>query len=241
MCDGQLSILHESPSQENPSFIVPPHCLRASQLLPPPTTADHHPRVPCASTTPLTSGIEPLDAALGGGLARDGVSEWGLPPGRRGREVIIHYLARLLETHPNRQQAWCLWISPDTDELRVYPPAWMARGLNLSRMRFARTDHPMKDLKAALLSSVFAAIVLDRPNRLRPDDCAFLAAQSRAHRRHTMILRDHFLSAGRGNVWARQRLNIDIVHGDTFNARFTRGHVGNVGFTLPAWPGKGTP
>jgi hypothetical protein len=110
----------------------------------------------------------------------------------------------------------------------------MARGIDLSRMRFARTDHPLTDLKAALLSPVFSAIIFDRPIRLRPDDCAFLAAQSRVNGRHTMILRDYFLSNKLGNVWARQRVNIDIVHGDTFSARFMRGHQGDVPFTLPA-------
>jgi hypothetical protein len=226
MCVHQTTILHKSSPGENPSFLshpssLPP-CLRASDLLPPSSLPGaRHPRSPYS---PLPSGILALDRALGGGLLPGSLSEWGLPPGRRGREVILGYL--------RHHTGWSLWATPETDTTRLYPPAWAARGVDLTRLRWARTDRPLQDLKPALLSSVFPVIVLDRPPRLRPDDMAFLAAQARAHHYHVLILRDYFLSSARGNAHARARLNVDLLPDGRFHARMVRGTSGSFSFSL---------
>jgi hypothetical protein len=148
-------------------------------------------------------GLEDLDAKLGGGLAWGTISEWGIPFGCGGREIMVSCLAKLTAgTDP----AWCLWVYA-RKHCQVYPPAWHGRGVNLRWLRFAQTQRPVKDLKPLFLDPTFKLIVLDQPVYLSDEDIVFLNQQARAHKKHVMILRDYLLASGSGAGLARYRIN----------------------------------
>ena len=157
----------------------------------------------------LASSHPRLNAMLQGGMRFGEMVEWGMPRGRGGREIIALFLAQAthaIDGPGSLDASWCLWVSSDPD-LVTYPPAWSARGVDLSRMRFACSQRVIDDLKPAFMDPFFKVIVLDDPHRLAAGDYAFLAHQARIHRQLIMILRNHFLTARRGNVWAHLRLN----------------------------------
>src|SRR5690606_24230065 len=116
----------------------------------------------------LGTGIAVLDQALGGGLAFGSVSEWGLPIGQLGREIIVQLLARATtEGH------WCLWVS-ERQSLIPFPPAWQARGLKLGRLCWVTSVRPVDELRPLLMDPFFRVIVLDAPRHLSAGDAAFL-------------------------------------------------------------------
>jgi hypothetical protein len=147
-----------------------------------------------------------LDEALGGGLPLGAVTEWGVPLGRGGRDVVLSWLTHLTRPHGANERGWALWIYSHAD-LTVYPPAWLARGVALSHVRFAQAARPLADLRPAFMEPLFKLIVLDGPRGLSGEECAFLARQARAHGQCILLLRDFFLGPSRGNVWAKLRLN----------------------------------
>jgi hypothetical protein len=53
----------------------------------------------------------------------------------------------------------------------------------------------------------FKMIIFDGCSGLTTEDCQFLAQQARRYKQIVMILRDYELSARRGNVWAKIRVN----------------------------------
>lgn len=146
----------------------------------------------------LCSAVPSLDAALGGGLPYGQLSEWGLVPGGEGRRAIVAFLRQL--------ESPVLWVYPD-DDVQVYPPAWQAQGLDLTRLYFAVSQTIMADLRPAFLQDGFGAIVLDRPVGLKVGDVAFLCHQVKKRPQHIFILRPYRLSARQGNVFAKKRLN----------------------------------
>jgi len=177
----------------------------------------------------LLSGISPLDDFLGGGLVCGTICEWGIPFGSGGREVVAAFLAgvsRLAERSSDAAPPWILWAHGRSG-LTAYPPAWHARGVPLTRTRFAEAGKPVVDLKPVFMDPFFKVIVLDAPRSLSDDDCAFLARQARAHGQVVIILRDYFLGQRRGNVWARLRLNCwcpdPVQNPETVNLRVVRG------------------
>lgn len=146
-----------------------------------------------------------LDAALGGGLAPGELSEWGLPWGHGGRELIVAILAAVMRTDR------ALWIQTGR-QISIYPPAWAARGIDLQRIRFTHSRHPLKELLPLFTEPFFATIVIDDDERvLRRADGAFLAHQARSLKCLILLLRDGRLRAEQGNVWARFRGNVQRV------------------------------
>ena len=150
----------------------------------------------------LSSGHPLLDEFLDGGLRWGELSEWGMPWGQSLRDVILWFLIRAQQAEP----CWILWIYGQPD-ISINPLAWQARGLDLNWIRFARAQQPLHELKPVFLSPFFCIIVIDAPQRLADDDCAFLARQARRQQQMLIILRPHALSPGRGNVWAKMRVN----------------------------------
>jgi RecA/RadA recombinase len=149
----------------------------------------------------LASGIDPLDRVLGGGLPLGSVSEWGLPFGLRGREIILSWVARV-----SQQGEWILWVLSKA-QIDVYPPAWRARGISLERIRFVHSERPVQELKQAFIDPLFKLIIVDDPKKLTSDDCAFMARWARRHCQLTFLLRDRLLSTKNGNIWAKVRVN----------------------------------
>lgn len=149
----------------------------------------------------LPSNIAALDSFLDGGLAFGTIVEWGLPWGRGGRQIIRSFVAEAT------QKVLTLWVNTSVSDLRVYPPAWAAHGIDLRKIRFVHCEKPVVQLKPIFLQSLFKVIVLDAPTSLSMHDLAFLARQVRRNKQLLIVLRNYVLTPERGNVWAKMRLN----------------------------------
>ena len=171
----------------------------------------------------LSSGIKYLDSFLDGGLPLGAITEWGVPLGRGGRAVVMNFLSTLLSRELDEKPRWGLWAY-SRPQLMVYPPAWAAHGIELSRVRFAFSENPITDLKPVFLDPWFRIIVLDAPRSLSIDDCAFLSRVARDNNQSIVILRDFFLGSRRGNVFAKLRVNCWQNHSTKkFHLKVVRG------------------
>jgi hypothetical protein len=171
------------------------------------TAASMH-RQSCDDGVRFDSSCRALSDFLDGGLTAGSLSEWGMPAGQGARELALSVIVQATQ-----RQRLVLWVNGN-DGLDVYPPAWNARGADLSFIRFARVDRPVELLKPVFLERLFDLIVLDSPKHLGSDDWAFLARQARALDAHIMVLQNFLLSGKRGNIWARLRINcIATMHG----------------------------
>ncbi len=146
----------------------------------------------------LKSRVPALDTLLDGGMRPGCVVEWGLPPGNFGRRIPVLFLRG--EIPPT------VWIHSNADEA-VYAPAWASCGIELSRLFFIQSDQPFKQLRPLFLEDTFKIIVIDAPKRCSKGDIAFVAAQARLNRQIIFLIRNHFLSVGRGNAFAQMRIN----------------------------------
>lgn len=151
----------------------------------------------------LASPLPLLNQCLAGGVPFGSLSEWGLPLGLHGREVILSFLSTATS---GPSAAWVLWAH-GRSRIQVYPPAWRARGVELSKMRFTKSVEPIRELKPLFMDPFFKVIVLDAPGRLTDEDYGFLARQARQHKKVIMVLHDHFISTRKGNIWAKLRVN----------------------------------
>lgn len=154
-------------------------------------------------STPFLSGIANFDDALGGGIARGFLVEWGLPPGKKGRELLVCFLSK--------QSPIALWILGQED-IKVYPPSFKALGVDLESTYFVKNNNPIRDLKPVFLESLFELIIIDSVSFLSNDEMAFLAKQARRLGQSIFVVRPFLLSSQRGNPFARVRLNCWCHH-----------------------------
>ena len=152
----------------------------------------------------LSSGMAVLDDILEGGLSWGELSEWGLPWGVGLRDLMLSFIAKAQEA--KQTPTWALWIYGQND-IAINPLAWHARGIHLQHLRFVANRKPLIELKPLFLSSFFRLIVLDSVSLLLEEDYAFLARQARQFQQHIIVLHPYQLCAGRGNIWARLRVN----------------------------------
>lgn len=155
----------------------------------------------------LGSGHQALDDFFSGGLPWGAVTEWGVPLGRGGRRLVAAFVASATKVKTASEPSLVLWVYATKSALSVYPPAFLASGIDLSWIRFVATAWPLRELKPVFLDPLFKVIVLDSPERLTGDDLAFVAHQARANTQAVLVLRNYLLSPKSGNVWARVRLN----------------------------------
>ena len=155
----------------------------------------------------LCFGISALDKFFSGGLSFGTLLEMGIPFGNGGRRLLAQFMATATSGLSGGQKHWCLWISA-RQQLRAYPPAWQALGVDLRRLRFASSASPVSELKAAFLDDFFRVIIIDQPDPLKPDEYVFLAQCARQHRKIIVVARDGFLSPRDSNTAARYRLNV---------------------------------
>jgi hypothetical protein len=190
----------------------------------------------------LYSGVGELDRQLQGGLPYGSIVEWGCPLGKGGRNWVL----RFLKNAQIQNNQWVLWVSPkddanpkkpslrslhqsnlckaSTNNLSIYPPAWHAQGVDLKRIRFAKSNAVMRDFRPVWSDDFFQVIVLDRPIGLRKEDFAALHQSARRNKSLIFVLRDYYLSNRYGNVWAKTRLQIYQDHlRQTAKAHFIRG------------------
>lgn len=149
----------------------------------------------------LFSGLSSVDQLFSdrGGLRFGQMLEWGAPPGRLGRLLIL----RLLK----QARVPGIWIHGHEEGLEIFPPAWKDRGLDLEHFYFLRSEKPMPELRPIFLYPEFKMIVLDCPQNLSKGDWSFIHARIRENRQLLFVLRPYFLSRKRGNPLAKFRLN----------------------------------
>lgn len=168
----------------------------------------------CGISTRLPSGINRIDRLLKGGLALGEVSEWGMPRGRRGRQVIVQFIRQFPEPS--------LWVS--NSENRIFPPSWSALGVNLKKTYFTECTEPVKELRPLFLEPLIKLIVIDRPQVLKDQDVAFLKQQVSKTGQTILVLRSYFLNAKRPNPLFRRRYNCSFdAHRATYTLRILRG------------------
>ena len=119
--------------------------LRTGQVRRAPALSPRAPR-------PLSTGIEKLDAALGGGLARGQLHEIVAPPGAGGTALLHAALGAA-----TRAGELCALIDP-ADAFDPRP-----RGIDLRRLLWARPFDPVQALRAAeiALEARFVLVALD--------------------------------------------------------------------------------
>jgi hypothetical protein len=141
------------------------------------------------------------------GIPLGSLLEMGIPFGNGGRRLLVQLIAAATSAMSGVQKHWCLWISARMQPV-VYPPAWQAMGINLNLLRFASSESPVADLKAAFLDDLFRLIVIDSPQGLRTDEHVFLAQCARKNRKVIIVVQDKLLSPKDSNTAARYRLNV---------------------------------
>ena len=165
----------------------------------------------------ISSGIPQLDQALGGGFPLGSLCEWGMPPGKQARSLLVKLLAH--------HKPMCLWVYSDQEDCRIYPPAWVARGVDLGQTYFVKSDAPLQQLRPVFLEPLFSVIVIDSFCCHSKDELAFLARQARALSAVIFLIRPYLLSHAKGNPFAKWRLNSWLNHhSNSFQIHLLRGH-----------------
>jgi hypothetical protein len=92
----------------------------------------------------------------------------------------------------------------------VYPPAWQALGVDLSKLYFARSKQPCVELKPLFLEALFSVIILDHAT-LKTADFAFLASRARYNQQVIFIIQNRKLQQAKASV--KVRMNSYYQHG----------------------------
>lgn len=161
----------------------------------------------------LSFEFSKLDLPLQGAFEKGLLSEWGCPPGKGGREVLLKLLIN--------SELPVAWVYQDR-ELLPYPPAFAERGADLKNFYFIYGEKPLHDLKALFTTEHFPIIVLDNISRLKREELALLRQWARTYHYKLFILRSFFLSNKNGNPFSRFRFNVSW-QGRAFSFRILKG------------------
>jgi hypothetical protein len=117
-----------------------------------------------------------------------------------------------------------LWVYPAMGKVEAptricFPPAWAARGIDLNRMYFARTDRPLEDLRAVFFGEEFSRVVLDS-FELSEAQYSFLSQQARSLKKEVHVMRPLRLSRNSANPFAAIRFNVSLDPKDLSENRF---------------------
>ncbi|NDD67364.1 hypothetical protein EBZ35_06925, partial [bacterium] len=124
-----------------------------------------------------------LTQFLGGGIPKGAITEIGIPVGFSGRSIVADFVSHVTQTD------LCLWVNGHSD-MRVYPPAWISRGVNPLKWVVANSESPVRQLKASLMQPIFQLLVLDmESHQLSAEDIAFISMQARIHRYAVIVIR----------------------------------------------------
>ena len=83
-----------------------------------------------------SSSVSKITSFLDGGIPEKRISEWGIPAGQRGRELVLTFLKQA-----SQSQKRVLWVNGHAD-LTIFPPAWYARGIDPQSIFFTTSDDP---------------------------------------------------------------------------------------------------
>jgi predicted ATP-dependent serine protease len=169
----------------------------------------------------LKTGLPKLDECLGGGLEVGGVSEWGMPSGHGSRILLMNLITRLTNDHKQKPVLWVL----GQPGVKVFATAWMSLGVEMSKILFANSFKPLKDLREVFMEPAFSLVVLDSPKSFSKEEYAFISKQAQKNSMHVAFLQNYLLSEKIGNVWARKRLNCKSEHDllGNFQVKMLRG------------------
>ncbi len=145
----------------------------------------------------LYSGISALDECFAAVRPGD-VIEWGIPPGLNGRLIPLQLLKH--DIPPS------VWIYHHHG-LGVFASSWLGHGVDLQRLFFICSEHPVQELRPLFLEDTFQRIIIDSPRRFSSGDMAFVSQQARSHGQIVFLIRHYFLSEKQGNPHASLRIN----------------------------------
>ena len=145
----------------------------------------------------LRSGIDALDACFTQVKPGD-VIEWGIPPGRNGRLIPLQLLKQ--DIPPS------VWIYHHHG-LGVFASSWISHGVDLQRLFFICSAHPVNELRPIFLEDTFKRIIIDAPRKFSTGDMAFVSQQARKQGQIIFLIRHYFLSEKHGNPYASLRIN----------------------------------
>lgn len=161
----------------------------------------------------MQSGIELLDECFADIKPGD-VVEWGIPPGVNGRLIPLQLL--------KQQTPLSIWIYHHHG-LGIYASSWISHGIDLQRLFFICSDHPVKELRPLFLEDTFKRIIIDAPRKFSTGDMAFVSQQARKQGQIVFLIRHYFLSQKRGNAHARLRINTWQSDQRTFSLQVLKG------------------
>ncbi|MFT5217977.1 MAG: hypothetical protein ACI9LO_000349 [Planctomycetota bacterium] len=161
----------------------------------------------------MQSGIELLDECFADIKPGD-VVEWGIPPGVNGRLIPLQLL--------KQQTPLSIWIYHHHG-LGIYASSWISHGIDLQRLFFICSDHPVKELRPLFLEDTFKRIIIDAPRKFSTGDMAFVSQQARKQGQIVFLIRHYFLSQKRGNAHARLRINTWQSDQLTFSLQVLKG------------------
>ena len=145
----------------------------------------------------LYSGIAALDECFADVRPGD-LIEWGIPPGLNGRLIPLQLLKH--DIPPS------VWIYHHHG-LGVFASSWLGHGVDLQRLFFICSEHPVRELRPLFLEDTFRRIIIDSPRRFSGGDMAFVSQQARSHGQIIFLIRHYFLSEKQGNPHASLRIN----------------------------------
>ena len=120
-------------------------------------------------TQELRSGIDALDECFAQIRPGD-LIEWGIPPGLNGRLIPLQLLKQ--DIPPS------VWIYHHHG-LGVFASSWISHGVDLQRLFFICSAHPVRELRPIFLEDTFKRIIIDAPRKFSTGDMAFVSQQAR--------------------------------------------------------------
>lgn len=129
----------------------------------------------------LRTGVEPLDAALGGGFPRGTIGTLEGPPSS-GRSALA---ARLLAAATERGLGALVGVE-------LFPPALAAAGVRLERLLIVRTAEPLEASRAAdiiVRSGAFSVVIVPTiPSGRRTGSAMWSRLASLTHRANALLI-----------------------------------------------------
>lgn len=151
----------------------------------------------------IASSIDAVDYIFEGGIKLGEITELGIPAGMDGRKIIYRFIRQAAKYH-GYYSAWINCCLTRT----IYPLNMYAYGVDPTRIFFANSINPTKDLYHLFLSEQFKIIVIDSPTKFSKKDQNFLLRCARRNETSIILIKDHFLSNKYGNIWSAKRINI---------------------------------
>lgn len=161
----------------------------------------------------MHSGIDALDECFAQIKPGD-LIEWGIPPGLNGRLIPLQLLKQDIPLS--------VWIYHHHG-LGVFASSWISHGVDLQRLFFICSAHPVRELRPIFLEDTFKRIIIDAPHKFSTGDMAFVSQQARKQGQIIFLIRHYFLTEKRGNPHASLRINTWQSGNRSFSLQLIKG------------------